>query len=102
MSGESITQLVRTRLEASALTEGARRFALAAVAGDPALKQALTSPSAPASATAASGGGTVLRSVWLRSITVRGFRGVGPASTLTVEPGPGLTLIVGRLSLIHI
>ena len=26
----------------------------------------------------------------------RGFRGVGPAATLTVEPGPGLTLIVGR------
>jgi hypothetical protein len=96
VSGESIAQLVRTRLEASSLTEGARRFALAAVAGHPALKQALTSPSAPATATAGSGAGTMLRSVWLRSITVRGFRGVGPASTLAVEPGPGLTLVVGR------
>lgn len=96
MSGESITQLVRTRLEASTLTEGARRFALAAVAGDPALRQALISPSASASATAGSGAATMLRSVWLRSITVRGFRGVGPASTLAVEPGPGLTLVLGR------
>lgn len=96
VSGESITQLVRTRLEASTLTEGARRFALAAVAGDPALRQALISPSASASATAGSGAATMLRSVWLRSITVRGFRGVGPASTLAVEPGPGLTLVLGR------
>ena len=33
---------------------------------------------------------------YLRSVTVRGFRGIGTPSTLTVEPGPGLTVIVGR------
>lgn len=33
---------------------------------------------------------------YLRSITVEGFRGIGPASTLTLTPGPGLTLVVGR------
>jgi hypothetical protein len=32
----------------------------------------------------------------LRSITVEGFRGIGPAATLTLTPGPGLTLVVGR------
>ncbi len=96
MSDEPVAQLVRARLEASSLTEGARRFALTAVAGDPALKQALTSPSAPAAPAAGSGAGAMLRSVWLRSIKVRGFRGVGPSSTLAVEPGPGLTLVVGR------
>jgi AAA domain len=96
LSGESVFQLVSSRLAASALTEGAQRFALAAVAGEPALKQALTSPAEPVTATAGNGAGTTLRSVWLRSITVRGFRGVGPAVTLAVEPGPGLTLVVGR------
>ena len=33
---------------------------------------------------------------YLRSITVEGFRGIGPRRTLEIEPGPGLTLVVGR------
>lgn len=34
--------------------------------------------------------------VFLRSITVQGFRGIGSETTLRLEPGPGLTLVVGR------
>ncbi|WP_410870406.1 AAA family ATPase [Nocardia sp. A7] len=34
--------------------------------------------------------------VFLRSITVQGFRGIGPAATLRLNPGPGLILVVGR------
>lgn len=33
---------------------------------------------------------------YLRSITVQGFRGIGPEATLELTPGPGLTLVVGR------
>src|SRR5215210_4445734 len=33
---------------------------------------------------------------YLRSISVEGFRGVGPAKTLELTPGPGLTLVIGR------
>ena len=33
---------------------------------------------------------------YLRSITVEGFRGIGPARRLEVQPGPGLTLVIGR------
>jgi energy-coupling factor transporter ATP-binding protein EcfA2 len=33
---------------------------------------------------------------YLSSVTVAGFRGIGASSTLTVHPGPGLTLIMGR------
>jgi predicted ATPase len=33
---------------------------------------------------------------YLKSITVEGFRGVGPRKTLDLPPGPGLTLVVGR------
>ena len=33
---------------------------------------------------------------YLRSITVEGFRGVGPTKTLELTPGPGLTLVIGR------
>jgi ABC-type uncharacterized transport system ATPase subunit len=34
--------------------------------------------------------------IYLRSITVRGFRGVGQQATLDLQPGPGLTLVLGR------
>lgn len=33
---------------------------------------------------------------YLRSVTVEGFRGIGPPATLELTPGPGLTLVVGR------
>ena len=33
---------------------------------------------------------------FLQSLTVSGFRGIGPPATLTVTPRPGLTLVVGR------
>ena len=36
------------------------------------------------------------RKVFLQEIRVRGFRGIGPESTLSIAPGPGLTLVVGR------
>ncbi|MEU7767994.1 AAA family ATPase [Nocardia sp. NPDC049190] len=34
--------------------------------------------------------------IFLRAIRVRGFRGIGPETTLHLPPGPGLTLVVGR------
>ncbi|MGF6883399.1 putative ATPase [Nocardia sp. GAS34] len=34
--------------------------------------------------------------IFLRAIRVRGFRGIGPEAELRLEPGPGLTLVVGR------
>lgn len=33
---------------------------------------------------------------YVGSISIEGFRGIGPAATLTLRPGPGLTLVVGR------
>ncbi|CAM5368336.1 hypothetical protein SVIOM342S_04740 [Streptomyces violaceorubidus] len=34
--------------------------------------------------------------VYMRSITASGWRGIGPAATVRLNPGPGLTLVVGR------
>ncbi|MEU9082301.1 AAA family ATPase [Streptomyces sp. NPDC048357] len=34
--------------------------------------------------------------LYLRSISAAGWRGIGPAATLDLEPGPGLTVIAGR------
>ncbi|GGK46637.1 AAA family ATPase [Nocardia camponoti] len=38
----------------------------------------------------------IAHGVFLRSIAVQGFRGIGPVATLRLNPGPGLTLVVGR------
>jgi energy-coupling factor transporter ATP-binding protein EcfA2 len=34
--------------------------------------------------------------IFLTAIEVEGFRGIGPPTTLAIDPGPGLTLVVGR------
>ncbi|WP_030598580.1 AAA family ATPase [Streptomyces fulvoviolaceus] len=34
--------------------------------------------------------------VYIRSITAAGWRGIGPAATVQLHPGPGLTLVTGR------
>lgn len=34
--------------------------------------------------------------VWLRSISVEGFRGIGPPAVLELAPRPGLTVVVGN------
>ncbi|SCE99413.1 AAA family ATPase [Micromonospora mirobrigensis] len=68
---------------------------LAALAGDEDLAAALAgSPTRldPRSPT----GGDPTGQIWLRSVTVAGFRGVGEERTFDVPPGPGLTLVVGR------
>ena len=33
---------------------------------------------------------------YLKAITVQGFRGISPKITLTLQPGPGLTVVTGR------
>lgn len=52
-------------------------------------------PAAPKSA-AGTGARAEPPGAYVASITVEGFRGIGPAATLTLQPGPGLTLVVGR------
>ena len=51
-------------------------------------------PVAPAAA--APGAAVEPPGVYLGAITMAGFRGIGPATTLPLQPGPGLTLVVGR------
>ncbi|MBB5912983.1 recombinational DNA repair ATPase RecF [Nocardia transvalensis] len=38
----------------------------------------------------------VMSEIFLRSVTVHGFRGIGPTTRLSIQPSLGLTLIVGR------
>jgi predicted ATPase len=92
----SVETLIFDRLAEAELPGSVADLVVAALLGDDDLDAALGSeswlrPPAPEGTPA----GTVPR-FFLRSITVEGFRGIGPEATLQVQPGPGLTLVVGR------
>src|SRR5688572_26795499 len=73
-----LRELLLERLKTSELDAEARRvIEVACAAGD-----------------APSAGGAP--PVWLSSVTVEGFRGIGAPASLTLEPSPGLTVVVGR------
>jgi recombinational DNA repair ATPase RecF len=91
--------LVSSRLEADGcLGEPWSALVLAALEGRERLDAELAgraaqsedAESGPATAASARTG------AFLASITAEGFRGIGPAQTLELRPGPGLTLVVGR------
>lgn len=75
---------------------------LGAMEGDEQLGQALdpgspvTSRTATADAGEAAQGPAEAPGAYLRSVSVTGFRGIGPTATLELNPGPGLTVVAGR------
>src|SRR5919198_2056034 len=92
-----LEDILQARLaEEKKLGEQARVMITAACRGDEALAEALGGEAIP--------GETRIRPetvdgrypAFVQSIRVEGFRGVGPAATLEISPGPGLTLVVGR------
>lgn len=94
---DALLDIMLQRLEDVPLPDEAAYLLLAALDGELALAAQLDAASeqryAPAQAvdTAPEPVGA-----YLQSLTVSGFRGIGPAATLDVRPGPGLTLVVGR------
>jgi recombinational DNA repair ATPase RecF len=94
---DALLEIVLERLGEVPLPNEAADLLLAALDGDHALAVQLDAATeqryAPAQA-----GCDVPEPVgaYLRSLTVSGFRGIGPATMLDVQPGPGLTLVVGR------
>jgi hypothetical protein len=73
---------VARRLDASGLPTAVRTLVTGALATD--------------RDTAAAPGTAARRAIALKSVTVRGFRGIGPSRTLELPPGPGLTVVTGR------
>lgn len=91
----TLRDLLDERLQAERVEPMTRELVLAAVAGPARLQQVLVgtgdhSTVVPEAAPEAS------VHAYLQSITVEGFRGIGPRASLSLEPGPGLTLVVGR------
>ena len=100
MSGDdSLQQIITRRLESEAPGEANwPYFVLAALDGAASFEAALE-PDAPIGPLRAAGAAPPFvqpKKTFLQEVRVRGFRGIGPEATLSINPGPGLTLVVGR------
>ena len=91
-----LAALVERRIDADPdVDTAAGLLVLAACGGEERLAAELAGaePDEDASPREAASAGTA--GAWLTSIAVEGFRGIGPRAELTLQPGPGLTLVVG-------
>jgi hypothetical protein len=93
----TLQHLVLERLTEARLPEGATDLMLAACLGTAEFEAVLEGTrSAPAAQQAEASLAERPPGTFLRAIGVQGFRGVGRESTLELNPGAGLTLVVGR------
>ncbi|HUZ35920.1 MAG TPA: ATP-binding protein [Streptosporangiaceae bacterium] len=92
---EPLLDQVFNRLAGDDVPEQTATLVLAAYAGDGQLRAALAGddPGLPAPGDDCQ---ARIDPVYLESVTLAGFRGVGPQASLRLLPGPGLTLVVGR------
>ena len=89
--------IVLQRLKESPLEEQATNLLLAAFESEESLSaqlggQAAERPSGDRAVTAL----PEPAGAYLRLLTVSGFRGIGKPAPLSLQPGPGLTVVVGR------
>ena len=68
----------------------------AALDGEEAVERLLEGQTVESSQPKETGSDDPNSSLYLRHITVSGFRGIGPEAKLEFQPGPGLTVVVGR------
>ncbi|HZU75681.1 MAG TPA: AAA family ATPase [Dehalococcoidia bacterium] len=97
MADRALLELVVARLSESPPQQDAAAVVVAAFEGEDAVRARLRGDGtgiavvlAPVEAA------TSPPAVHLIEIEVEGFRGIGPPAVLRVEPGPGLTLVMGR------
>lgn len=90
--------VVERLLDDATLDTSTVNFVEAALRGESALSQALAADELPRvqRASAREGQQKNRPRLFLEEINVQGFRGAGTRATLTLPPGPGLTLVVGR------
>ena len=87
---------VHRELEERGASRRAIDLVLAALEGQAAVEGVLSGETPPTSGSVESETDEQVPSVYLRDVTVSGFRGIGPEVTLDVPPGPGLTVVIGR------
>ncbi|MBQ1075448.1 AAA family ATPase [Micromonospora sp. C31] len=92
---EPLVELIFERLTADDVPDHTAELVLAALSGQDDLAAALDGRTTRLDLAVPTDEAPAGR-IWLSSVTVAGFRGVGPERTLQIDPGPGLTLVVGR------
>jgi energy-coupling factor transporter ATP-binding protein EcfA2 len=97
MPDAALLGLVVDRIETHPPASGAADLILAAFQDADLVDAVLRGePGAAAKSEAQTAASAASAAIFLRAIEVEGFRGIGPPTTLTIDPGPGLTLVVGR------
>jgi predicted ATPase len=95
----TVEEIIADRLAESGLAQSASDLVLAALLGDADLNATLAGgavPPEPAPEPGQSADSVPLPDLYLRSIVVQGFRGIGPQAALRLQAGPGLTVVAGR------
>ena len=91
-----LAQLVEDKLDGdSQIDVASGLLILAALESDESLESALGGDSSPSGDNNETSTAPVPVGAYLTSIAVEGFRGIGPRAELPIEPGPGLTLVIG-------
>jgi energy-coupling factor transporter ATP-binding protein EcfA2 len=90
----AVLQNVAARLMGAGVDGRVRHLVLAAFAGGNAVDALLANGVVPEMVAESPDASPV--GAYITSISVEGFRGIGPGATLELSPGPGLTLVVGR------
>ena len=93
---QSLIELIFDRLTADGVPDEVAELVLAALSGERDLAEALEGRPPTLDGAYTTEGGSNVPHIWLSSVTVSGFRGIGQKQELTIKPGPGLTFVVGR------
>ena len=94
---DRLLEIILERLEKDQVREEVAKLVLAAFRGQPELQRLLVgSQTGKEVEEHLSDQPDQERGCFISSITVQGFRGIGPTSTLELAPGPSLTIVVGR------
>jgi recombinational DNA repair ATPase RecF len=95
-SHDALHELLFERLVEADLGEPAGQLVLAAYEGDDALTRLDSGQPPPAPASSDPDVPSEPPGMYLKTIHVEGFRGIGAPAALHLTPGPGLTLVTGR------
>lgn len=93
---DGLVDVVLNRLDIGGLSDRQADLVLAACQGHDELVSVVGGGTVSGPGEPGVSDGPSAEHAYLGSISVEGFRGIGPPVTLDLEPGPGLTLVAGR------
>src|SRR2546425_6742077 len=96
MPDAALLSLVAGRLAAHPAPDRAAALVVAAFEGQEAVNAAMRGEGRAGAMQRERAARALPPAVYLTAIEVEGFRGVGEPATLAIDPGPGLTLVLGR------